>query len=91
MALASRPVKVVEPIILTPILFNLFTRPTFVMVISVIVSRRVIITWKARKAIVETAIDAVRVVVLVSTAMIANRAVLVHARIVVIGWARNPT
>ena len=73
----------------TPILFELFTRPTFVIVVSVIVRRRIMIPRWARKVIVETAILVVRVFVVVFKMMIANIVVLMYARIVVIARARK--
>ena len=81
LALASRPVKAMRSVPTTPIIFELFTKPTFVIVIFMTMRRREMITRWARKIIVEMAILAVRVVVVVSKRMITN--------IVVIGQAKK--
>ena len=89
LALATRPVKAVRPMLATPVLFKLFTRTPFVIVVSVVVRRRIMITRWARKVIVETAILAVRVAVMIVKMMIANMVVLMHVRIVFIRRTRE--
>lgn len=84
-AVASRPVKGGRPILLTPILSKLFTRPPFMIVVSIIVRRRMI-TSRVRKVIVEGAILAARVVVMVVKTLIGNIVVLMHARKLSRGW-----
>ena len=71
----------------TPIIIKFYTRSPFVIVVSVIVRRKIMVARRTRKGVVEMAILAVRVVVTVYKAMIARIVVLVHARIVVIGRA----